>query len=248
MSHHFHPADPLHARLARSVAREIVRGDLDAGSAIPSSERLAAATGVSRTVAREALQALAGAGMVTVHHGKRTVVNPIGEWRLLDGIVQAAVLEENPCGDLAAHLFETRATLETTAVRLCAERADDELLARICTASDEMRTYLEAADGSFAPIERLVVDDLRFHALIAEGAGNVVLQQLARDVRIELVPTWALDDLTPADLREVAAAHRALAAALRLRDADAAEELMRRHMRRARETTLLRSRAHADPR
>lgn len=240
------PPDRLHTRLARDLAREIVSGALDPGAAFPSVEQLAAEAGVSRTVAREALQALDGAGLLRVQHGKRTVVNPVAQWRFLDGIVAAALVEEEPEGVLANQLYEARIVLEASVARLCAERATDEELAEISALAASMHACAAAADGSFGPVERLLVDDLRFHALIAQGSRNVVVMQLARGVRMELVPTWALHELTADELVKIAAAHRELADALAARDADAAERLMLGHMQWGRETTLARS-AHRWP-
>jgi DNA-binding FadR family transcriptional regulator len=224
------PPDRLHTRLARDLAREIVSGEIDAGETFPSVEQLAADAGVSRTVAREALQALDGAGLLSVQHGKRTVVNPVAQWRFLDGIVATALLEEAPAGALANQLYEARLVLEASAARLCAERASDDELAEIVALAASMQARAAAADGTFGHVERLLVEDLRFHALIAEGARNVVVQQLARDVRIQLAPTWALRELTPEDLMQIATGHRRLAQAMAARDADGAEALMLGHM------------------
>ncbi len=50
-------------------------GRIGVGEAFPSSEEIVN-YGVSRTVARETVQALAMLGMVNIQHGKRTEVCP----------------------------------------------------------------------------------------------------------------------------------------------------------------------------
>ena len=69
-------AQRLSQQLSTLLAAEIVSGRIGVGEAFPSSEEIVNQFGVSRTVARETVQALAMLGMVNVQHGKRTEVLP----------------------------------------------------------------------------------------------------------------------------------------------------------------------------
>ena len=66
----------LSQQLSTLLAAEIVSGRIGVGEAFPSSEEIVTRFGVSRTVARETVQALAMLGMVNIQHGKRTEVCP----------------------------------------------------------------------------------------------------------------------------------------------------------------------------
>ena len=66
----------LSHQLSTLLAAEIVSGRIGVGQAFPSSEEIVTRFGVSRTVARETVQALAMLGIVNVQHGKRTEVLP----------------------------------------------------------------------------------------------------------------------------------------------------------------------------
>ena len=74
--------------------------------------------GVSRTVARETVQALAMLGMVNVQHGKRTEVCPPEEWDILSAIVQEALRREGKAEPLLRDLYEFRLLIEPQAAAL----------------------------------------------------------------------------------------------------------------------------------
>ena len=73
----------LSQQLSTLLAAEIVSGRIGVGEAFPSSEEIVNRFGVSRTVARETVQALAMLGMVNIQHGKRTEVCPPEDWDIL---------------------------------------------------------------------------------------------------------------------------------------------------------------------
>ncbi len=227
-----------HERLARRLAVDIVSGRLAEGEVIPSAERLAADFDVSRTVARETLQALGAAKLINIKHGKRTVVSPVQEWKFLDDLVQEAVGEGQVGGVLATDLLETRMALELSATRWCAERATDEQLQQIL---DLAEAGLAQTAGERPAVERLIGADLAFHGLIAEGAGNHVVAQLVMNLRRKLVTTWAVERLTAGELHKVAEEHLAVARALSRRDATEAERVMRAHFHWSVDTTLKRA-------
>ena len=70
----------LSRQLSTLLAAEIVSGRIGVGEAFPSSEEIVTEYGVSRTVARETVQALAMLGMVDIQHGKRTEVCSEADW------------------------------------------------------------------------------------------------------------------------------------------------------------------------
>jgi DNA-binding FadR family transcriptional regulator len=233
----------LHERLARQLAIEIVAGRWVQDDIVPSAEGLAEEYGVSRTVAREALQALSSAGLISVHHGRRTTVAPMYEWKFLDDLVQAAVANSRIGGKLATDLLETRVCLEVQAARWCAQRAPDELLVSIKETAERQSTLAKDADSS---TNELAAVDLRFHTLIAQGADNNVIAQLATSLRRQLVPTWALDQLSHEELLKNAREHLEIADSLLERNSDLVERVVTRHFSWAADSMLKRSVADLD--
>ncbi|MDX3006558.1 FCD domain-containing protein [Kribbella solani] len=228
----------LHERLARRLALEIVAGQWSQDEVVPSAEVLAADYGVSRTVARETLQALSSAGLISVRHGKRTVVAPMYEWRFLDDLVQSAVASGRIGGKVATDLLETRICLEIQAARWCAQRASDELLESINeTAEDQLRLAKDPAPS----MNELAAIDIRFHTLLVQGSDNNVVAQLASSLRRQLIPTWALDQLEPDELVKNAREHLSIAMALQSRDPDAVQKAVAKHFDWAADSMLKRS-------
>src|SRR5258708_4100740 len=83
----------LHEGMVAELSQGIARGELAAGSQLPPEPQLAEACGVSRTVVREAIQALVHRGLVTVDQGRGTIVSPPEAWDQLDPIVLRVRLE-----------------------------------------------------------------------------------------------------------------------------------------------------------
>ncbi|MET7769183.1 GntR family transcriptional regulator [Nocardia sp. NPDC005366] len=62
------------ADVFEQIAADVLSGELEPGSTLPSERQLAEALGVSRPAVREALQRLAAAGLVAVRQGDATTV------------------------------------------------------------------------------------------------------------------------------------------------------------------------------
>jgi DNA-binding FadR family transcriptional regulator len=218
--------DPrMHQRFALHLAREIVGGRTPEGSVVPSSDTFVKGHGVSRTVARETIQALATAGLVRVQHGKRTVVTGMRQWKFLEGLVQRALSHERFAPQLVGQLYEVRIPLEVQSARLCAQRADAAVFERISRLAD----VSPLRKGSWTS-EDFVAYDTAFHAAIADGGQNVVLSQLVTDMHRGLVANRTLAPLEPRELIVIGRQHAAIAARLSERDGDAAADAMRVHL------------------
>ncbi|MGW3955583.1 GntR family transcriptional regulator [Streptomyces sp. NPDC004752] len=197
--------------IVRQLRQDIVSGAIAYGEKL-SEARLAQRFGVSRMPVREALKELEGAGFVTIERRRGTFVKRLSRHEILD-------------------LFEVREAVEGMAARLCANRANNEIVARL----DETMIALAAAvaagdnDGYSATDERL-------HELIAEGAGNdrltdhyrLLVQQLHRGLLSSIVTRRT------GRMERSLAEHQAIIKAIRTHDADAAEQAMRAHVQQGR--------------
>lgn len=222
----------MHERLAVALAQEIVSGRLPEGSPFPTSDALAEAHGVSRTVAREALQALAAGGLLRIQHGKRTVVNGVAEWRFLDVMVQRAMQDEELPEKLVRDLYEARRCIEMETARLCALRAPEGLVDTLQAVLASWTAFLPGPDDvvSREMLNKGVTLDRVFHGTIGDGSGNVVLARAARDAHRGLLTTWHLANLDPGRLRLIFEQHSEIAAAIGRRNGAAAADAMRRHV------------------
>lgn len=69
-------AEPAHARIAAAIRRQVENGELQPGQRIPPEQALAEANGVSRPIARLALQILRAEGLIKTIPGRGSVVRP----------------------------------------------------------------------------------------------------------------------------------------------------------------------------
>jgi DNA-binding GntR family transcriptional regulator len=183
----------------------IVTLELPPGSLV-SERELMEQLGLGRTPVREALRALARERLVEVFPRRGMFVSSV-EVRDLAG------------------LSEVRLTLETQAARLAAERATDDDRARIAVLLKE----LEHVRG--APDERALIDlDQRIHRHIYECTHNPFLAATLNEYYVLTLRIWFLALDRVARLEDAVREHRELLRSIRARDADRAEEAMRRHI------------------
>jgi DNA-binding GntR family transcriptional regulator len=206
--------DRLTASSLRDQARQVIRarivtGDLAAGE-IYSAASLAERLGVSATPVREAMLDLAAVGLVeAVRNRGFRVVAP--DERDLDEI------------------GELRLLLEAPALRLVAERAGDDELAAL----EPLLVALEAAAESGDTVAYLTADR-EFHLRLLALAGNRRLERLVDQLR-DQTRLIGIEEL--AESGRLAASdreHREMLEALRARDADRAEAVMRAHVQHRR--------------
>jgi DNA-binding FadR family transcriptional regulator len=231
--------DPrMHQRLASILASDIVSGRLEVGSDFPAGERLAEIHGVSRTVARETVQALASAGLLSIHHGKRTVVNGVGEWRFLDPLLQRALESERLPEKLLRDLYETRLLLESEAARLCALHGTKELRDRLRASLDAFEDLVDSIEEHRSALLTVTALDRDFHAAIADGSRNVVLARIVRDAHRGLLQSSEPEHLDRALLDSVRRQHVKIARAIDKREPAEAAAAMRGHIQWSLKDTL----------
>lgn len=186
------------------MRRELVAGDR---LSVPA---IAAALGVSRSPIREAVQRLLGEGLATEVPHRGAVVARYGPGEL-------------------AEMYQVREVLEGLAARLATERGDTDLVEALDAAWRDHERAVRSGEQ-----DRHVAEDVRFHALIREAAGDAWLEQLLTQVRGKI--RIAMLTTSVGGGRERALEdHRRVLEAVRSRDARAAEQAMRDHIARLRD-------------
>ncbi|MCW2952921.1 MAG: GntR family transcriptional regulator [Conexibacter sp.] len=199
----------LREQAGQVIRAGIIAGELRAGE-IHSANVLAERLGVSPTPVREAMLDLANAGLVeAVRNRGFRVLTP--DDRDLDEI------------------GELRLMLEVPATRTVAERASDADLAALERVLVDIEGAAEKRD-----LPAYLLADREFHIGLLELTGNRRLARLVDQLR-DQTRLIGLKELAESG-RLVASTgeHRKILEALRERDADTAEELMRVHIEHTR--------------
>lgn len=198
-------------------AYERLRADIVTGRLRPN-ERLVEADladrlEVSRTPVRECLQRLATEGLVA---------NRRRGW---------VVHEHTP--DEIREVYDLRAALEGFAARLAAERATPDQAATM-----ERLAAVDPAAYAVPPRTDLVDYNQTFHDTVVAAAGSGRLAETIRRSREYYFNHRIAAVYSEADVAAALAGHRAIAAAVKERDADAAERLTRAHVYEALELAV----------
>lgn len=216
----------LHERAAVLLCADIVSGRIAPGEPFPSADDIVERFGVSRTVAREALQTLSMLGLVLVQHGKRTEVLGSENWDVLSPVVQDALRRENKHEPVWRDLYEFRLLIEPQAAGWMAEYGK----AKDVDELDRLTTRMEELAETAVSVAEIMDADRRFHSLVARASDNRVLAAVSRDIREVIATLWGFSSLDAADSLLVAEQHRRIVDAVAARDPRAATGAMHDHL------------------
>ncbi|MGW2162182.1 FadR/GntR family transcriptional regulator [Nonomuraea sp. NPDC001699] len=150
----------------------ITSGAFPPGTRLPTERDLAVQLGVSRNTLREAIRALTLAGLLEARQGDGTYVTSLSPGMLLDTF--AMLVELSPDATVL-DMLAVRRVLESAATAQAAARITDRQLDELAACLEDMRHDPQSGDGS---VDEVVRADARFHAVVAEAAGNPVLAAL----------------------------------------------------------------------
>lgn len=168
-----HARRGLHGSVVEALGAEIVQGRLQPGDVI-ETEEIEGELGVSRTVVREAIRALAEKGLVAARPKRGTFVLSRSDWNLLDPDVLAWHSSHPASPAFLRHLEEVRQIFEPRIARLAAAR-------RSQTDIENMRSAIAAmsdASGGSGKADLCVAADIDFHHALLLAAHNELLAQL----------------------------------------------------------------------
>jgi len=210
-------SDKLYRRVTDGILQRLAQGEFPIGSRLPTERELAETYTISRTTVREAMVALEMMGVVEMRKGSGIYVASLrmpGEG--------AETLDVG-----AFELLEARRSVEAEVAALAALRIDDERLDEL----DALVATMADADADIAASERA---DRDFHLAIAGATGNGAFLAVVTDLwamrdRCDLARTIHQRARGGGEMLRVAE-HRAIVAALRARDAEAARLAMRQHL------------------
>lgn len=216
----------LHEAVEERLLARIQQGEFADGQALPSERELMAQYGVGRPAVREALQALAHAGIVEIAHGERARVRALSADTLIDRLGLGARHWLRVAPESLAQLKDARVLIEGGLAARAAANADAAALGRL-------RALLEQQRRSLPEIEAFLQADMAFHREIARIAGNPIFPPM-----VEAFFAWAGEyhrpmvhaaGVEPLTLVE----HDRILQAIARRDAPAAQAAMIEHLSRA---------------
>ncbi len=162
--------------------------------------------GVGRTPVNQALHRLSAEGLVQIIPRKGAMASPLSINDALD-------------------LIDVRLVNEMLCLRLAAGAITDADLAELQAIADRFEDAAHQRDAvSVMNLDRL------FHEKIALVARNPILQDILNVLHARSQRFWAISLASERHLQEVIDEHRAIVAALRGRDADAAAEAAKTHV------------------
>ncbi|AFV12582.1 transcriptional regulator, GntR family [Thermacetogenium phaeum DSM 12270] len=188
----------------------IVTNKLPPGVAIAEQE-ISNVLGISRTPVREALKQLEAEGLVRHIPLRGTFVEEI----------TTQDLEE---------IFALRETLEVLALKTAINDITDEELYEI----EILLRSLEYDSSN----EKFYDSDRRLHDLIVKHGGNRRLAQILNNLNSQMERLRHIAAMKPHRLQQSKQEHLEIVAALKMRDLEEAERLLRQHLRNVKESTI----------
>jgi len=196
----------LASRVVRQMETMISQGSLGDGSRLPPERDLAAQFGVSRTVIREAVAALAARGLLEVQAGSGTVVR-VPRVEAIARMVSLSLSISHAKEGGVEQVRETARTLAGEAASLAAERRTEEDLEEIARAVRDVEISLRSG----APERVLRAVALAAHNDITARLLDIVIQLGGKPVVTDSAAYRAvLDQLRKADPKSARRAVRDL--------------------------------------
>ena len=214
----------LAQRVERELERLIVGSRLGAGDRLPSERELAAQFGVSRTVVREAVRALAAKQLVDVNVGRGTVVRAPSPESAGESMKLLLMMQAGDAG--VEKVSEVRHIVENEIAALAAARRTAADLDTLEAILDEMRQHVDAP-------EVYIKSDVEFHAALARATQNELFV-LVLDSLVEIMIEVRLLTLrVPGIARLALHYHERILEAVRAGDIELARAVMDEHMDQA---------------
>lgn len=214
----------LSEHVAQTLRDRIAAREFAPGAKLPTEVRMTELFGVSRTVVREAIAALAADGLVESRHGAGVFV--LERPQSLIGAVSAEVGDKI---SMAVNVLEVRMGFEIESAGLAAQRRNTAQAARIQEAFFEFERVLRAGEPTGKA-------DFTFHREIASATNNPVYVEILdalgdRTIPCDRASPWYSVEVLSTDyLSGLQREHHAILQAITAGDADAARDAMRAHL------------------
>ena len=211
--------DKIHEQVAKQI-EQLIGNKLRPGDKLPGERELAEMLGVSRSSIRDAIRRLEMIGLVEPRQGAGTVVREVSPDALVNPLANVITQKRQ----LVSELLDFRRMLEPPLAARAATHASAEQIA-------EMEDILRRQDEKISRGELGVEEDSAFHYIIALASGNSVVLKVLDVVMDMLRKTRERSLQAEGRPQKSSAGHHRILAAIKKRNAAAAEGAMRRHIK-----------------
>jgi GntR family transcriptional regulator, sialic acid-inducible nan operon repressor len=216
-------SDEVFARLKAMITS----GELQPGDEMPSERELMERFGVGRPAIREAMQALAGMGLVVISHGERAKVLELTAQSIFRQMDMTAKIMLAKSSDSLEHLKSARIFFERGMAREAALKRDTNDVA-------SLRETLERQRASLGDAEAFIAADMEFHTRIARISRNPIYVAVSeamlawlKEYHTEMLIWTGKEKFTLAE-------HEEIITCLEAGDPDATEQAVMKHLERSR--------------
>ena len=216
----------LAQRVERELERLILESHLGAGDRLPSERELASQFGVSRTVVREAVRALAAKQLVDVNVGRGTVVRAPSAEAAGESMKLLLMMQAGDAG--VEKVSEVRHIIENEIAALAALRRTSVDLDELAAILAETRQHLDDP-------EVYIKSDVGFHAALARATHNELFVIILDSLVEIMIEVRLLTLRVPGITRLALSHHERILGAVVAGDPEAAREAMDAHMDQATE-------------
>ena len=206
----------------QTILQWIREGQYPVGSQLPSVNELTVKLDVSRTVVREALQALVGMNLIEVQPGRGCFVKPVDA----DLMAPASVIGSLLAVPQLVEVAQAAKVIEGGVARLAAQVGTEQDFDAI----EEVLSQIQHAAGRGKPVHTMTPE---FHVAVARATHNSMLVRLVDSLNRMMASIGELaqargsaEELAETEYR----LHAKLYEVLRTRDAEAARREMENHI------------------
>jgi GntR family transcriptional regulator, transcriptional repressor for pyruvate dehydrogenase complex len=218
---HTNPPSSLTGDVKGTLLDWIRKGLYRPGSRLPSVPQLVDQLGVSRTVVREALQALVGMGLIDMRPGMGSFVRSIPAEMIVNADVVAVLIDTQTM----KHVVNARKVLESAIAALAVVEAKEEDFAAMEAVVEQLATAaaLQQPVFSLSPA---------FHFAVARATHNPMLESVISSFNGLMSKTGRLLEASGGNEHRAHeySSHRDLLRVLRKRDPEAARKAMALHI------------------
>ena len=206
----------------------VLREGVDPGAELPPEDVMAAQLRVSKVTLRQALRLAQAHGLIEIRNGQRArVAKP--SFKPLTNIMNLT-LRRMGIKEFE-DLVKVRETLEVAIARDASQAAKSSHI-------KAMEKTIEAMNGHSDDMPFCVKQDLLFHSILRQAAGNRIYDVVLAPIS-EILADSTQTTLTTGGIQPATEAHGWIVDAIRARDPDAAALAMHRHMVRVRKFAKL---------
>ncbi|MGD2268842.1 MAG: FadR/GntR family transcriptional regulator [Desulfobacterales bacterium] len=211
----------LRQKTVEGIKKYMEYHKLNPGDRLPPERQMAKRFGISRTIVRDAVNTLAGLGILEVKHRSGIYMSSVDSKTLASQLSMRLIFNRNS----AINLFQVRQVLETAVARWAAEQCDQDGEDKLRKLMKETRRCLSEDNTTcFREI------DSRFHILLAEISKNPIVVDLIKTL-LEYMQSLRHFSLSlPAKVEECARQHEIIFEAVCDRSPGRAAAAMEEHL------------------